>query len=221
MEHSRHTYYTVLAQRKGLRFPRDVAVYPVRHSSAGGVYGAVQRNRSSVSAYTVRGEHQYFGGAFLPAREQVQYLTIRPVTESAGLRFEFAREGGVIKNDLPFDISRLVVHDAEGKLWEAEEIDSGDSAMLRPTEPGSITELINTEVLPTSSELPMQENRIQVSGGGISGIRVSQLERRLKRWSTALPRNTFLGRAAVVGDQIGVENGELMDSVHVLMGMVE
>jgi hypothetical protein len=168
-----------------------------------------------------QGERQYLSGEFLPPRDQVQYLTMRPRRDSSGLRFQFAPGEETVHSTLPFAIDRLLVSDRSGGLWEAEDLSAGQSAPMRQATPDRLSELLGSRVIPALGEVPMLRNNVTSLGGGLGGVQVSQLERVLGRWSARLPSGHFVGLAEVSAERIGVDGAEISDSVHVVMGEID
>lgn len=221
VEHSRQTYYAVLGSGKAIEHSPDTAVFPVRHTPA---FNRYYRNAEATrrrGELLVQGDRQRFSGAFLPARDQVQYLSIHPVPSADHLTFQFAPEGGTVQNSLPFTVRRLLVRDRDGSTWEAGQLPPGGEVALRPAAANCLSEILGPDVLPPLGEVPMLRNNVVRAGGQLAGLQVSLLERRLEQWSSEIPRGAFVGTADVLADRVGVEGAEILNSVHIVMGELE
>jgi len=218
VEQSRQTYYAVFGSGGGIEVSSDTAIFPVRHTPAINRYYRRNEGSGRLGDLLVREDRQVMGGSFLPPRDQVQYLSMRPIPGEPGIAFQFAPDGGSVSNGLAVSIRRLLVCDSEGGNWEADEVRAGDTVPLRRATADRVHQVLGPNVLPPLGEVPMLRDNVVRLGGGMAGLQVSQLERRLELWSKRLPEGTFVAIADLDEDRIGIEGGRVMDSVHVVMG---
>ncbi len=220
---SRQTYYAVLGSGGGIRFPSDAAVYPVRNAAA---YNRYQQRYNRSRDGGRQGEiriapmTQHFGGNFLPPRNQVQYLITHPQRVDESLEFTLAAEENSVTSHLPYQLRRLLVRDADGAYWQAEDVLADRTTPLKPSSVKVLGELLGTDVLPPLGSVPMLKNNRGRWGGPGTGIQVSLLENRLESWSRRLPPKSFVAIADLIEDRLGVEDAVVVDSVHVVMGEI-
>ena len=122
---SRQTYYAVFGSGRGLDLADDVAVFPVSHSAAVQRYRYHQGNHEPPAVLTSTRSVQNFSGAFLPARNQVQYVTLHPESIDGRFKFELESDPPTISNEFPLDIRNLLVCDRNGQRWTSTRIASG------------------------------------------------------------------------------------------------
>lgn len=215
VDQSRETYYAVFGSGGGLEFSSQAAVYPIRNRPAVDRYYR-HRNSARKGEMICTPDAQRFRGHFLPTRDQVQYLVIRPRQVAQTLSMEFSADAGKLKNHLSFDLQRILVHDSDGRLWGAENVGAGETVELDRATFDELSKLLNSRVLPQLGEVP----RLQTRGRpfGSPGTQISLLENRLQFWSQNLPRGSFVAIAKVSGEAVASRDAVLTSSVHVLMG---
>lgn len=218
LEQSRQTYYAVFGSGDGLQFPRDSAVYPVRNSPATNRYYGRRRSSSRDREIVLRSNVQQFGGGFLPPRNQVQYLVNQPRQIERSLEFEWTPGSEKITNHLDYGIKRLLVRDQRSQLWSVDDLPPGATLSLQSAGIDDVSVLLDERVLPVLGEVPMLNRNRQYGNNQAPGMQLSRLENKLQDWSRGLPRNSFVATAELDDDQLGVEGGVPVDSVHVLMG---
>jgi hypothetical protein len=217
---SRQTYYAVLGSGGGITLSSDAAVYPVRNTPAYNRYYRNQGRSSRRGNYSVSENAQKFGGSFLPARNQVQYLITHPMPMQRSLEFSLTAKGVTVTNQSPYALKRLVVCDANRSYWEAENLAAGEPTILRSSNSQAVSDLIGPDVIPPLGTVPMLQNNLRRWGGPGTGIQVSLLETRLQNWAKQMPAKTFVATAELVEDRLGVEGATIVDSVHVVMGEI-
>ena len=221
VEQSRQTYYAVLGSGQGIELPKDTAVFPVRHTPALNRYNRSNGGSGRLGLLRVQGDRQFLDGSFLPPRDQVQYLSMRPIPSPSGLVFQFASDGATVSNGLSVTLHELLVCDSSGITWEVDEVKAGETKPLGRAGADRVKQILGPNVLPSLGEVPMLRNNMVRLGGAMAGLQVSQLERRLELWSRRLPSGAFVAKASVAKDRIGIEDTIIMDSVHVVLGEVE
>ncbi len=214
---SRSTYYRVLGYGQNIQVARDTAIYPVHHSPTNSPYYG--RNSGEVvlhGDYRDTADQQLLGGGFLPTRNQVQYLTIRPWRSEKSIDIDWKSQQ--VTNYLPYTIRQLLICDDSGKCWVAANLTTGTTVPLTPCKQISelLDQILGPNVLPDQADIPMI-NTYNWTRNNV-GSQVSLLEGRLDRWSKRLPNNSFLGVAEVNEQNLGIVDGSLVDSVHIVMG---
>ena len=98
-----------------------------------------------------------------------------------------------------------------------------ENVALAPSDKPALKSLITKDVLPPLESVPMlQQNTVRAwTGQKGTGVQVSALETRLEDWSKNLPKETFIGIADRIDDQIGVDVASVLNSVHVVMGEIQ
>ena len=161
-------------------------------------------------------DSQRFTGHFLPTRDQVQYLVIRPRQVTHTLSWELSAGAVGLTKHLSVELDRILVHDSGGRLWGAENVRAGETVSLDHATFDEVSELLNSRVLPPLGEVPSLQTRGRLLG--TPGTQLSQLENKLQFWSQNLPRGSFVAVAKVSGESAASADAVLTGSVHVLMG---
>tara|TARA_R110002049_G_scaffold50370_3_gene143064 strand:+ start:101561 stop:103750 length:2190 start_codon:yes stop_codon:yes gene_type:complete len=211
---SRQTYYAVLGSGDGITLPKDVAIFPVRHSGAVQRYRYHQGNRPPFAAMRSTPETLNLRGSFLPARNQVQYATIHPSSVQGQLSIDTQSNPPTVTNSFPIEIHRFVGCDRDGQFWSSSTIASGSTVALQKATSADIGTVIDERVVPAPAEIPMlRANRNAAMIGN-----VSLLEKKLFGWEKNLPTGHFIADAALIRDELGVDDATIQDSVHLIMG---
>lgn len=222
----RHTYYAVFNRQDGLRFPRYALVLPVRGMPLSTDPYSRDRDRSSGKRIRFTDRAQRFQGAFLPAREQVQYLTREPIRDSRCLRFDFTSEptAPTIENPFAFPIERLLVYDPQFQHWSATDIDPGSTAPLRrvPSQArDSFADVVLGDNMGPVPTLGSWSTRYSYRRQAV-GRELTRLDQVLNRWvKRGVPQNCFIAVAGPPGDTLAVDSAIVVDQVHVMLGAVK
>ncbi|MEO1615386.1 MAG: hypothetical protein AAFV88_06025 [Planctomycetota bacterium] len=129
MDQTRHTYYTVLGEKDGLRFNRDTMVLPVSWNGIHGNFRANSSNEPIRSIIRQRESAQQFSGSFLKTRTQSQFLTVRPSLAKPPITIQAAGDGKTVTNQLDHPIRQLAFRD-DGSFWIAESVGVGETVPL-------------------------------------------------------------------------------------------
>ena len=216
LEQSRQTYYSVFGT-DDLRFPADVLVSPLVNRPIRDRYRS--RSSSAAGQGSVRWseEHQWFGGSFLPPRDQAQYLVTRPRRLNAEFGFSFKSDHAELNNGFGVSIERFVVRDRNRRFFVGENIPKGGVGRLELRGSFDIRAWLNDSVLPSAYHAP-ELSRQRWSTIGVAGTHSTLLEAKLEGWSRDMPPGTFVGFAPI-GDQVlAVDDATVIDSVHVIAG---
>ena len=237
---SRGTYFAGLRLSDGLTFAADAAVYPYPQFIGFGR----RRNRSDERAagatewITLSDERQHLSSSFLPSRTQRQFLSLQPI-DSLG-RIELAPPGSgsretLLRNATSLDIIDLVVRDGQGDFWTSGKAPAGGSATATRISPAEAARRLRTYYNLQRPDPPPgfdTGNRRLYAGtdwvsavlrehnwdaGALDGL----FETQLRNWTdqyAPLPTNSFLGTASIWRDAIAVDEAEVSDSIHYVMG---
>lgn len=222
---NRQTYFSALGRSDGLLLPADSAVFPIRNSSIQNHY---RPPSGRLAPRWVRGDEGQvrYGGQFLPARTQVQFLTLRPEQSEPWVRFESnvgtdasaAEPGGTMTviNQGPLLLKCVVAADAKGQLWEARNVAVGASVAMAHATSVSPGKLLDVAPLAIDVPVPILSN--DGYSNHSTNAQISLLEERLNMWLGRLPNNHFIARTEVRSELLGIDQPRIDDSLHVIMG---
>ncbi len=145
---ARLSYYSGMAPRDGLRFPRDVAVLPLEESpdmEMEQLHRVTWQNR------------QWLRSGWLASRTPTQYMTMRSRATRRGL--DLLESPGKsdeirVKNRLDTKILQLVVCAADGQTYWATDIDAGVTAAMKTAHPGEIQQQLAITLRENQPALP-------------------------------------------------------------------
>jgi hypothetical protein len=125
---ARQTYYAGLAPSGGLKFPADVAVYPVDDFP--------DNNRRRLVAW--EGEQQHLRTGYLNSRESAQFLVIHEGKTQAKLAVAPGTENQPpsVTNKLGAEVLHLVLRGHDGRYFVGASIAEGQTATLTPAKDG-------------------------------------------------------------------------------------
>jgi hypothetical protein len=224
-----HTYYSILSRRNGLRFPKEAMVSPVRGVPLSRSYRSQNRTTVTSRQMARTDEAQEFRGAFLPTRDQVQYMSLEPRRRSPTFRFDFTSQpqSPLVENPFPYAIERILIRDEQQQYWTTEAIDPGGEGRLQPIQLQSAQtvvdiSLLNSVLFENATNVPSLSNwkrGYMPFQTRVLGNEQSQLDKRLKRWLTGgLPPKRFIAIAGSPEETLAVDSAVVVDDVHVLMG---
>ena len=132
VDHFRHTYYTVLDNRRGLRFDGQSLVLPVPHSAIMDQYSYFMADDSRPGDFQIRqdGDDRLFTGDFLPTRSQTHFLTTRPDQAELPFEFNLSKDSVTVTNHLPTLLSTIAIRDQQGRYWIQVNVEAGKTATL-------------------------------------------------------------------------------------------
>ena len=223
--HDRQTYFPVMAKEPGISVQSDVAFFPVHHSPSGFHYGYNRQQSNNLRGdIVVSGTAQSFRGVFFSPRRQRQYISVG-VTQN-GLTDKIAAlksrpEDAVISSAFPFDIDQLVVRDTQGQYWVTQKLASGGNQKMLPSNSSAVVDSL-TPFRPPPAEVPkLQQTYWAGLYGQSTGSEVNLMERRFKEWGQkGMPAGSFLAITPIDTDRVGLQKYRLVDSVHVVMGLL-
>ena len=146
---SRLSYYAGLSPSRGMMFPGDVAVYPLRlptedlRRGRGGA-NRPERELDWIAADTPDGlPDQHFSSRWLPARVPTQFVTVRARQTTARLKVTLPAGGTPqVENHLGTRIESLVLTDEAGQYFKAAEIGDGQSAKVQAVAASDALEIV-------------------------------------------------------------------------------
>lgn len=126
---SRMSYYAGLSPSGGLRFPTDMAIYPLWSNDDDNGGGAGRQST------TWTPERQELTSGWIASRTPTQFVTARTRTSEAAVVYLGKRGAGEtwIENRLGTRIERLLLADEAGRLFRAADIAPGERKALSPT----------------------------------------------------------------------------------------
>lgn len=220
---SRHTYYAVFNRHGGLQFPREAMVLPIRGTPLSSAYGSANTDRLSAKKIRFTDAAQRFRGAFLPARDQVQYLTREPRREDRCFRCDFTTdpESPTVENPFSYPVHRILVRDSQRQYWLADDVVAGGTARLRQTDRQAVQAF--RDVVWSDDGNPVPSLGGWTTGYSLRqrtiGRQQSRLDQLLNRWTErGLPPGRFLAVAAASDDALAVEAAVVVEQSHVVFG---
>jgi len=129
---SRQTYYAGLAPSRGLSFPSDAAIYPIDQAPTS------RRYRGRAERWLAWDDEQNLFAGYLSSRTMTQFMVVGSHPSDRGLRVVAADGDGAapnVANDLDADIAKVLICDASGKCYWAEEIEAGEQFRPQPIDP--------------------------------------------------------------------------------------
>ena len=243
-ERSRVTYFSGLRPGGGINFPIGARVFPYPRVQGGrGWEVLAEEPPESLGTITIAGGVQNFEAAFLPSRQQRQFVVESTrrgvgglvVRKRAVAAEDGSKVGPVVANRFGFDLRRLVCRDDDGEYWVAEEIAAGAERRLQL--PGRTPASIRLGDLYNDFR-PIGE--VGQSRGGVRSIgttdlinvvnasfaetpievegRFESLLLTLLKTEGQLPERFFVAISDPSPELVGVEAAEVVDSVRYVLG---
>jgi hypothetical protein len=250
---TRLSYYAGLSPSQGLTFPGDVAVYPFGQEPQSPYRGGERRPKEIAwqeAESRAKGAlpNQHFSTDWLPARTPTQFITVRSrkTTATFGITQSAPGTRPKLENHLGTRIKSLVLTDAAGKYFGANELESEAAATLIPLAADQAMKGIQQSVADNNLQLPggaqvnwfQQSNSyyprrgnynstpspptgrsFEITNSGPTPQHDSVLERSLREWTQSLEPRTFV---AVVEQSpevvVGLDSAREEASLHVVVG---
>ena len=223
--HDRQTYFPVMAREPGISVRPDIAFFPVHHSPSGYGYGYNrQQSNNQRGDIVVSRSAQSFRGGFFSTRRQRQYISVgvtrNGLTEKTAA-LKFRPEDSVISSALPFDIDQLVVRDPRGQYWLTRDLASGGNKKMLSSNSSVLRDSLRP-FRPSPAAVPkLQQSYWAGMYGQSTGSEVNLMGRRFNEWvKKGMPSGSFLAIIPVDTDRVGLQKYRLVDSVHVVMGLL-
>ncbi|QDV47364.1 hypothetical protein Enr13x_72730 [Stieleria neptunia] len=216
IDQSRQTYYTVVDNQRGLRFPGDAFVLPVHHSEMMNNYNYYSADDSRPGDYLIDqvGDGRLYSGDFLPTRTQVHYLVTRPHVGVSPVEIRFDNQGVSLTNHLPTPLSIVGVRDDQGKYWITRNVASEATVALEQANSNTLSMIALGVVDPDSSQMPTPyQNRVSMNDR--TGI-----EERVLDFSRNPQRRSFLALTEVPADQFALRECVQDECVRMIGGLL-
>jgi hypothetical protein len=239
-ERVRATYFAGVRPSAGLRFPADAEV--ISYPDGGGEPWEQlhQRSPASLGSLRIDSRGQTFDSAFLPSRQQRQFVVHRPRPQLGYLRLTWEPDvisPPSVENGFDFAVRQLVMRDAAGVYWTVAEVGAGQSVrcseMATKNASRSLGQLYNdfrplSRVRETSRAQRTYDNRIydvlvdtnrEIKSGAVvtDGVFELWLQNQLQT-AGEIPVDHFIGISDISPEVLSVAECELSASVHYVFG---
>jgi len=237
-ERVRATYFAPISPGAGLTFPGESEVFSARRP--GELTWASRHNLDNepIGTVTVTEKSQRFNSSFLPSRDQKQFVSHRPRFNLGRLRTKPAgakKLGLQVTNEFKFKVNDAILRDRQGQYWQIENVGPGETRVAVPVSPAIASPILGrfyidhrpvvvgtpprtrsgwrNGVVDLTSEL----SKVTGAGGVVSGSFETWLRESLQIRSD-LPPGYFVALGEVTPDAVAVQECDLQDSVHYLIG---
>ena len=148
---ARQSYYAGIAPSRGIAFDNDVVVLPVDYDPVVRLAGFGQARRARWEDEGYRLER-----GFLNSRTTAQFMVKRSRPSSIALEWNRDENGKLLgaTNRLQSKIVWLLVHDEDGNIYEAENVEDGDRLELTLVDPNDMAAKIRKWVLDKTPVVP-------------------------------------------------------------------
>lgn len=236
----RSTYFAGVRPGDGLTFPADAEVIGYPESSGVSWEEADKSTPAVVGNVRVSDQTQVFDSSFLPSRQQRQFVVHQPKPQTGVVSLQ-NRPGATpqLSSTLSFPLHRVVVCDAAGTYWSADNLPPGESVVadsLTTQEASKKLGTMYTEHLPVSAvreatqraDYHRQTRDLQVNiSREIGNEATVLLDGYFEQWLRAhlqlkggLPPNHFVGMAEVSDDVLAVDQAQVVESIHYVYGTI-
>ncbi|TWU39170.1 hypothetical protein [Novipirellula artificiosorum] len=240
------TYFAGVRPADGMTFPASAEVVRYPDGLSGDWEDLNKRPPETLGTVTITNEAQVFDKAFLPSRQQRQFVTHRPraAVGSLQLTLEAADtdvQVGFVRNDSIYELRRLVVRGNDGKYWTSERVAAGSSRTpVYPLASKDASEAIakmynefraigeDSRRRSSRSYRKSTRDLIKVVNEGLSSQTRSTSfvnEGSFEQWlgralqiEGQLPHSHFVAMSDVTQDAVAVESARVVDSVHYVFG---
>lgn len=236
----RLTFYAGLAPADGLSFSNTTAVYPLEEAPVGNQYdrsGDARRIAWLVDESTGK-ETQHLYSGWLNSRTQTQFMTVR--ARKTDIRLDISQASGELSavNKLQTPIELLIVQDAAGKFFVAEQVADAAQFDLRLAEAADLAGLLGTYRQKSRLRAPTGEDFEPANpifgirrrsygrqyGAAVGDVDYSQMDRFIREafGLTGSPLYGPRSYLAIVARspelEIGLDGVEEEDSFHMIIG---
>jgi hypothetical protein len=223
---SRQTHFAAFAPANGMLYPDDAAIYPL----AGHDFAVADRRLDW------RGDQQRLAWGYLPARETAQMMVLRAAQAAPGSGLEIREAADAAsppqcKNDLGTGLRQLLIVDAQGNAWWAENVSAGATAAPAKLAPGEGRGRLIAIHVQHALRPPAGIGGFWPGGGPYTNYEYfdelqssSVLERGLADWLGASPGEALQPRSYVAivespaGVPLGVPHARQEAGLHVVVG---
>ena len=236
-ERVRSTYFAGIRPGDGLRFAGDAEVFGHREGTGDGWADLERLPPMVLGEVTVREESQEFSSAFLPSRQQKQFVSHQPRLRIGHLQLSPDPDGiqsPDVTNEFTFPLRDTVIRDSGGAYWKIKEILPGQTIRCTPLTSQdaskALGKLYNDHRPISAVRESRRRNRYtsvildvmkEFGTGKRQNITTGVFEHWLQshlQTQNEIPKTNFVGISDVSPDVIAVENCELSSSVHYVFG---
>ncbi|WP_345320329.1 hypothetical protein [Novipirellula rosea] len=248
-ERVQSTYFAGLRPTEGLSFAGDAEVMRYSDGSAGSWEELTERSPAILGNIRLESDQQVFDSAFLPSRQQRQFIVHQPREQIGTLSIEAEKldplaPSATITNRFGFALRQCIIRDSDGDYWFADHV-PGDSekvhciAITRAKSSKLIGDLYN-QFRPMEEDLyrsPQRNYRrttrdlIITISEQIKHQSMSQtdvLSGSFEHWLNQrmqlegeIPHDHFVAVSDVSSDVVLVSGTELVDSVRYVFGTLK
>ena len=219
VRNDRLTYFSAVGKSSGLQFNDRTALFPVLNKPVENRYYGTGRSGAASCQIEVGDDYQQFTGQFLPSRSQVQYLSLEPQKAGPLVTFSQANKGLIVTNQSDQPLYQVVACDDQQRQWITKTVAPGKSVPMSLLQSGSAGAELRVSPMTLASLVP-RLRRAYYSRGS-TGSQVSSIDQTLNGWLGRLPANQFIATTALRADSLGMDDVEIEDSVHVIMGALK
>ncbi|QDV68210.1 hypothetical protein Poly24_19190 [Rosistilla carotiformis] len=212
---NRQTYFSSFGRADGIQLPDQTALFPIRNTAVQNRYRPPS-NQSSRRAIDASETDYRYTGQFLPARTQVQYMTLQPQAVPPKIGFDRSDDSLLVRNQSAHPLACVIAADAKGQLWVARDVPAGEAATMNRSQSTSPNTLIDVAPLRIDSPVPVLHN--DGYSNHSTNAELTSLEQQLNQWLGSLPNDHFLATTQLQSDALGVSDARTEGSVHVIMG---
>ncbi|EMI16042.1 signal peptide protein [Rhodopirellula maiorica SM1] len=139
-ERVQSTYFAGLRPTEGLSFAGDAEVMRYTDGSDGAWEELAERSPAILGNIRVEAEQQIFDSAFLPSRQQRQFIVHQPRVNIGNLSIETQKSDplaptATITNRFGFPLRHCIIRDADGDYWLADHVPNDSEAIPCETIP--------------------------------------------------------------------------------------
>lgn len=235
-ERIRSTYFAGISPGEGMRFPASAEVVRYPNNMGKSWNELHQGSDVPIGKVILDGETQQFDSAFLPSRQQTQFISHQPRFKVGTIELIVDDNGQHrIRSSLDFPMRTVVTHADDGRYWVVANLPAGQTrpASLVPANKISalLGKMYNDDRLEGATRQPGRSNPTEIRD------LVSRISRLLTNSSQGMkegpfefwlndhllirggiPTGHFVGIADVREDVIAVKDTELMESIHYVFG---
>ncbi|GAA5510723.1 hypothetical protein [Novipirellula caenicola] len=219
VHNDRLTYFSAIGRSGGLQFSSDAAVFPVLNKPAENRYYGGHRNGGTAYHINVGDDYQQFSGRFLPSRSQVQYLYLEPQKAAPLVTFSQTDNGLSVTNESDKPLYQVVACDNQQQRWITQTVAPAETVRMNPVQTGSAAAKLGISPMQLASFVP--KLRRAYYSRGSTGSEISVIDQTLNGWLASIPANQFIATTALRSDSLGIDDVEIEDSVHVIMGALK
>ena len=248
-ERIQSTYFAGLRPTEGLSFAGNAEVMRYPDGTAGSWEELNERSPVTLGNIRVEGDRQIFDSAFLPSRQQRQFIVHQPRQKIGSISIKTEKSDllnptGLITNRFDFELRQCIIRDAEGDYWYAERVPrDSDEVECEAVDSRRSSKLIGdlyNEYRPMEEDLfqsPQRrfrrltrdlisnisdqvKNHSMSSSEVLSGTFEFWLNERMQL-EGELPRDHFVAVSDVTDDVVVVPETELVDSVRFVYGSLK